>query len=193
MVNNSEVKMQPLTRERSIITRYLIDCARKYGDLDCMRYLKRGDYVGITWKEVFQVTRLFALGLQALGIEPQDRVALMSHTRYEWRLVDYGIMFAGATTVTIYPSLTAAQVEYILNDSNCAVVFVDNPRNLRKVQSVRENCPNLKHVFIIEPMGSERPAEVLGLDDLIQKGKPLDVDTSKLKPVDLKVARPDPH
>ncbi len=172
--------MQPLTKGRSIITRYLIDSTRKYGDLDCMQYLKRGDYVGITWKEVFEVTRLFSLGFQALGVNPQDRIALMSHTRYEWRLVDYGIMFAGATTVTIYPSLTAAQVEYILNDSNCSIIIVDSPRNLRKVQAVRENCPNLKYVFIIEPMGNERPPNVLGLDNLIEKGKSLDIDLSKL-------------
>jgi long-chain acyl-CoA synthetase len=137
-----------------------------------MKYLKRGDYVGITWKEVMDVTRLFSLGFQALGIKSEGRVALMSKTRYEWRLVDYGIMFAGGTTVTLYPSLTAAQVEYVINDSNSTVIVVDKSRNLKKVLSVWEKCPQLKKVIYISPVPDElKKANVIGLDGLIKKGQ----------------------
>ena len=173
--------MNQITKDSKTIIRFLLDSARVHSDVDCMRYLKRGEYVGITWDEVLAVTRLFALGFQALGLERQDRVALMSRTRYEWRLIDYGIMFAGGTTVTIYPSLTAAQVEYIITDSNSTMLVVDDERNLKKALKVLPNCPNLKYIFMIEPIPADSNEKgIFTLDDLIAKGESL---ASQAKPV----------
>jgi long-chain acyl-CoA synthetase len=164
-------ELQPLTAERQIITRYLIESARALTGLDCMRYLKRGDYVGITWEETKAVTRAFALGFQALGLELGGRVALMAKTRYEWRLVDYGILFAGGTTVTVYPSLTSAQLEYIINDSGATMLVVDDARNLKKILKEWSKCPNLKYVFHISPVPNDMKRDtVLSLDDLIARG-----------------------
>jgi len=164
-----EKKKNPVT-----IVRFLLDSARKYAELDCMRYLKRGEYVGITWEEVLEVTRLFSLGFQALGLQKHGRVALMSHTRYEWRLVDYGIMFAGGTTVTIYPSLTFSQVEYIINDSQSGIIVVDNESNLKKALKAKPNCPGLKAIIMIEPVPDDARAQgVLSLDDLVARGEDL--------------------
>ncbi|MHA1792644.1 MAG: AMP-dependent synthetase/ligase [Promethearchaeota archaeon] len=164
--------MDALSNDTVLITRFLLNSARRYAELDCMRYLKRGEYVGITWEEVLDVTRLFSLGLQSIGVNKGTRVALMSKTRYEWRLVDYGILFAGGTTVTIYPSLTSAQVKYIINDSNTEIIFVDKERNLKKVLEAQPECPNLKYVFSIEPLKAElKTPTVLDLDDLVQKGE----------------------
>nr|MDO8113450.1 long-chain fatty acid--CoA ligase [Candidatus Sigynarchaeota archaeon] len=164
--------MKPITKDTTSIIRFLLDSARKYAELDCMRYLKRGEYVGITWDEVLAITRLFSLGFQALGLERQGRVALMSKTRYEWRLIDYGIMFAGGTTVTIYPSLTAAQVEYIINDSKSTMLVVDDESNLRKALRAQPNCPGLKYIIMIEPIPDEAKGKgIIGLDDLVSKGE----------------------
>ncbi|MHA1683856.1 MAG: AMP-dependent synthetase/ligase [Promethearchaeota archaeon] len=166
----NEKKKNIIDDSKTIID-FLIDSARRYAELDCMRYLKRGEYVGITWEEVMEVTKLFTLGLKSLGIERQDRVALMSKTRYEWRLVDYGILFSGATTVTLYPSLTSTQVEYILNDSNSKIVVVDRRRNLEKVLKVQPNCPSIRHVISIERLPPElKTPTVIDLDGLIEKG-----------------------
>ncbi len=163
-----------MNRDTVTIVRFLLDTARKHAELDCMRYLKRGEYVGITWEEVLEVTRLFSLGFQALGLGRQGRVALMSHTRYEWRLVDYGIMFAGGTTVTIYPSLTSSQVEYIINDSQSGIIVVDNESNLKKALRAKPNCPGLKAIIMIEPIPDDANAQgVLSLDDLVARGEDL--------------------
>ena len=61
-----------------------------------------------------------AKGLIAAGIEPGDRVALISRTRYEWTLLDYAIWFAGAATVPVYETSSADQIEWILADSGAA-------------------------------------------------------------------------
>ncbi|NMC06475.1 MAG: AMP-binding protein, partial [Candidatus Lokiarchaeota archaeon] len=174
--------MKPTNQnDATTIIGFLLDAARKHAELDCMRYLKRGEYVGITWDEVLQVTRLFALGFQALGLAKQGRVALMAHTRYEWRLVDYGIMFAGGTTVTIYPSLTSSQVEYIINDSQSTMIVVDNDSNLKKALRAKPNCASLKAIIMIEAIPADAKAQgVLSLDDLIAKGEEL---AAKAQPV----------
>lgn len=180
--------MKPTNQnDATTIIGFLLDAARKHAELDCMRYLKRGEYVGITWDEVLQVTRLFALGFQALGLAKQGRVALMAHTRYEWRLVDYGIMFAGGTTVTIYPSLTSSQVEYIINDSQSTMIVVDNDSNLKKALRAKPNCASLKAIIMIEAIPADAKAQgVLSLDDLIAKGEEL---AAKAQPVPPAIAK----
>ncbi|MBD3351053.1 MAG: AMP-binding protein, partial [Candidatus Lokiarchaeota archaeon] len=163
--------MKPLNSEDTTIIRFLVETAAKYGELDAMRYLKRGEYVNILWDEVLDVTKALSLGLQSLGIKKGGRVALMSKTRYEWRLVDYGILFAGGVVVTIYPSLTSAQVEYIINDSESSIIVVDKPRNLKKVLKVRDKCPNLEYILCISPFPDELKSDsVFGLDELVEKG-----------------------
>ena len=153
------------------IIKFLIDSAHKYAGLEAMKYLKRGDYVSIHWNETFETTRALSLGFQAIGLKHHGRVALMSKTRYEWRLVDYGILFAGGVTVTLYPSLVPKQVEYIINDSNCEYIVVDKVRNLKKVLKIRDQCPNLKYIICISPFPEELKSDtVFGLDELVEKG-----------------------
>ncbi|HEY8474228.1 MAG TPA: AMP-dependent synthetase/ligase [Natronosporangium sp.] len=74
-----------------------------------------------------QVTRL-AAGLLAEGIQPGDRIALMSSTSYEWALCDFAIMAVGAVTVPIYETSSPAQVEWILSDSGAVAGFVQDDR-----------------------------------------------------------------
>ena len=71
-----------------------------------------------------EVTAL-AKGLIAAGIETGDRVAVMSHTRYEWTLIDYAIWTAGAVTVPVYETSSAEQAEWILSDSGARACFVE--------------------------------------------------------------------
>ena len=66
-----------------------------------------------------------AKGLVAAGIEAGDRVALMSHTRYEWTLIDYAIWTAGAVTVPVYETSSAEQAEWILSDSGARACFAE--------------------------------------------------------------------
>jgi len=73
-----------------------------------------------------EVTAL-AKGLIAAGVQPGDRVALMSRTRYEWTLVDYAIWAAGAVTVPIYETSSAEQIEWILGDSGAIAAFAETP------------------------------------------------------------------
>jgi long-chain acyl-CoA synthetase len=114
-------------------------------------------------------TKGLALGLALLGVDRQDRVAILSENRPEWPMTDFATLSLGAMTVPIYTTYLAPQVEYILKDSLAKVVVVSNAVELQKVLDVRERCPDLKHVIVLEQIpwsaGTAVPFETI-----VQKG-----------------------
>jgi long-chain acyl-CoA synthetase len=91
-----------------------------------------------------------AKGLIADGVEPGDRVALMSKTRYEWTLIDYAIWAAGAVTVPIYETSSAEQVSWILSDSAAAACFVETGVHKDTVERARTGAAGLRSVWSID-------------------------------------------
>jgi len=96
-----------------------------------------------------EVIRL-AKGLIAAGIEPGDRVALMSRTRYEWTLIDYAIWAAGGVTVPVYETSSAFEVEWILSDSGARAAFAETSKHAEIIGEIRGNAPALEQVWPIE-------------------------------------------
>jgi long-chain acyl-CoA synthetase len=88
-----------------------------------------------------------AKGLVAAGIEAGDRVALMSHTRYEWTLIDYAIWTAGAVTVPVYETSSAEQAEWILADSGARACFAETASYGDIIGSFRDRVPALSHLW----------------------------------------------
>lgn len=82
-------------------------------------------FVDVTAGEIYSRVRALAKGLVASGVEPGDRVALMSRTRLEWTLVDYAILAAGAVTVPIYETSSAEQVEWVIEDSGSRLLVAE--------------------------------------------------------------------
>jgi long-chain acyl-CoA synthetase len=92
-----------------------------------------------------------AKGLVAAGIGVGDRVALMSHTRYEWTLIDYAIWTAGAVTVPVYETSSAEQAEWILSDSDARACFVETTGYEDTIGGFRDRVPALEHLWRIDP------------------------------------------
>ncbi|WP_435173110.1 AMP-dependent synthetase/ligase [Actinacidiphila sp. bgisy145] len=112
-----------------------------------------GRWQDITAARFLTEVREAAKGLIASGVEPGDRVAVMSRTRYEWTLLDFAIWTAGAVTVPVYETSSASQVEWILADSGAVAVVVETAAHEAAVESVREGLPQLKHVWRIDGGG----------------------------------------
>jgi long-chain acyl-CoA synthetase len=91
-----------------------------------------------------------AKGLVAAGIEAGDRVALMSHTRYEWTLIDYAIWTVGAVTVPVYETSSAEQAEWILSDSGARACFVETASYGDVIGSFRDRVPALSDLWRID-------------------------------------------
>jgi long-chain acyl-CoA synthetase len=107
-------------------------------------------WVDVTCAQFRDEVVALARGLVAAGIEPGDRVALMSKTRYEWTLIDYAIWAAGGVTVPIYETSSAEQVAWILSDSGATAGFVETTTHALAVAGVREQVPALEQVWQIE-------------------------------------------
>ena len=91
-----------------------------------------GEVHSLTGKEFFDGIRETSLGLTALGMEAGERVAIMSESRPEWLTVDLAIIAGGAIPVPIYPTLSAAQVRYILEDSGATIAVGLDPASARE-------------------------------------------------------------
>ena len=91
------------------------------------------EWVPVTARQFASEVRSLACGWINLGIQPGDRIALLSQTRYEWMLFAYSIWSCGAVVVPIYPSSSAEQIHHILKDSGARYVVVENQQNLGTV------------------------------------------------------------
>jgi long-chain acyl-CoA synthetase len=109
-----------------------------------------GTWTPVTWREFAGQVRAIAAGFIAAGIQPGDRVALMSRTRFEWTLLDYAILTAGGVTVPIYPTSSLEQVEWILGDSGAVAIIVETGDHAQMIESVRASLPALTHVWEID-------------------------------------------
>jgi len=95
-------------------------------------------------QELFDEIRFISLGLGGLGVQPGDRVALISETRPEWVIADLAILSAGAVTVPLYPTLTGEQMREILNDAQVrfAIVSHQGPERVAGLATVRNGGEN---------------------------------------------------
>ena len=92
-----------------------------------------------------------ALGLAGLGVRRGDKVALLSENRYEWAITDLATLGQGAVTVPIYPTLTAPQCQYILENSEAQVCVVSTPAQMEKVLAVAASLPKLTTIVVMDP------------------------------------------
>ena len=112
----------------------------------------RGDAVEeLSTQEFFDRIRDLGLGLGALGVEPGDRVAILSDSRPEWVIADLAALTAGAVTAPIYPTLPEAQVRYILADSGARVAVVADETQAAKVRAVWGELAHLSAMVIMDP------------------------------------------
>jgi len=142
---------------------------------EAFRYPQDHSWESVTWQQVGERVYNIAGGLVSLGIAPEDRVALASSTRYEWVLVDFAVMCAGAATTTVYPTTNAGDVAYIIANSGSRVVVAENQTQLDKLLEHRAELPDVTKVVMID--GNGDGDWVITLAELEQLGKQLLADS----------------
>jgi long-chain acyl-CoA synthetase len=152
------------------LTDMLATNVAEHGDEVGLRVRRNGQWQDVTWKEFGAQVAGVAKGLVAAGVAPGDRVALQAKTRYEWTVFDYAIWTAGAAVVPIYETSSPDQVAWILSDSGATAVVVERDEHAEAVESVRDQAPELRSVYVIEDGA---------VDQLVEAGK--DVPDSELE------------
>jgi long-chain acyl-CoA synthetase len=143
-----------------------------------------GAWTDVTCKQAADQIRSAALGLIAQGVKPGDRVALLSATRYEWPILDFAILAAGAVTVPIYETSSAEQVKFVLADSGAVLILAETDAHADKIEHLLEELPELRKVLRIE--GSGTPA----LEALAEAAKSVDAKDLDDRLAGIKAADP---
>ena len=129
-----------------------------------------GTVRSVTGKEFFEGVRDLSLGLSALGMEAGERVAIIAESRPEWLSIDLAILAAGAVSVPVYPTLAAAQVRYILQDSAAAIAVVSTRLQLEKIQAIRHQLPALEAIVVMDATAAGNTPSVLSLAEATERG-----------------------
>ncbi len=117
---------------------------------DHLKVKRGGQWRDIASDELRRTVEELSTGLVGLGIEKGDRVAILSENRPEWAYADMATLCAGGLVVTIYPSLSALQILYVLKDSGAKAVFVSSAAQAAKIETIRGQAPDLRHVVLMD-------------------------------------------
>ena len=148
-----------------------------------------GGWTSVTWRQVGDRVDLIAAGLISLGINPEERVALASGTRYEWVVVDFGILAAGAATTTVYPTTHAEDVAFIVANSGSRIVVAEDQKQVDKLIAHRAELPAVHKVVVIDGAGDGD--WVITLDELEDLGRQLLVESPTVVADRIEAIRPD--
>lgn len=148
------------------IPQFFFEISKKYSSRVALRFKQQGHFSGqILWSEWAGKVRLTAAGLSLCGVVKGDRVGILAENSPEWTFADLGALSLGAVTVPLYPTLSADDLAFIIQDSGLKVVFVSTSEQYEKIKSLKINQKQLQMIaFFANP---EKPS--ISLTDLQAK------------------------
>ena len=136
------------------MARSILDRVAKTPDRRAYQYpMPDGTWTVMTWRDVGEEMTTLGAGLRALGLGPEDRVAIASNTRVEWVLADGAITVAGGACTTLYPSTGEDDFGYILADSGARWLFAEDQAQADKALHQRDRLPDLAGIILIDGDG----------------------------------------
>src|SRR5919106_1101753 len=142
----------------------------RYGDAPAQRFKVGEEWKDVSYAELGGGGQGGAPRVVAPRIEPGEKISILAHTRPEWTEACFGILTAGATLVTIYQTNSPEECQYVLHHSDSRAVFVENGEQLAKVRAIEGECPELRHVIVMEP-GDAELGDAITLDQLRERGR----------------------
>lgn len=109
-----------------------------------------GNWIGLSTADFLNRAMKISRGLIALGIQPNDKVAVASNNRVEWNLLDIGVQQTGAVLVPLYPNISENDYRFILNDATVKICVVSNDELATKMNNVKSDVPSLEHLFTFD-------------------------------------------
>lgn len=127
------------------------DAVERYGSQVLTGWYESGRLVRMTWRESADEVRRIGTGLMRLGVQPGDRVAIISETRPEWSACDLAILAVGGVTLGVYPTSRPDEIAFILRDGGARVAIVEDLDKARLLASLADELPDLEHVKVMAP------------------------------------------
>src|SRR5690606_12913152 len=179
--------------ERDTLPRYFWRKVKERGSKVAMREKDLGIWKSITWTEYGENAKHAGLGFAALGVKRGEVVSIISEGNPQWLYADLGAQGIGAVTNGIYTTDSAKQVEYIVNDSRTVVYIAENEEQLDKVLELRDRCPTLKKIVVIDMEGLTDFSDpmVISFDQLLELGRGFEQDNPDYWEQQLELGRPE--
>jgi long-chain acyl-CoA synthetase len=124
----------------------------------------------LTYAELWRLVKEAAAGLMELGFEKGDRGAVMAYTSPQWTWADYAVICAAGVSVSIYPTLSAKEVVYMLNDSGAKYLFVHDKAILERVIKARGQMGTLQKIVLLSGDNISGSPDVLTFEELRRLG-----------------------
>ncbi|AXY49550.1 AMP-dependent synthetase [Rhodococcus ruber Chol-4] len=188
-ISDEPVDHSKIEKRAPSVAQLFLDRIAASPGTEAFRFPKDDGWESVTWQQVGDRVRLLAAGLIALGIEPEDRIALASSTRYEWVIVDLAVMCAGAATTTVYPTTKAPDVGFIVSNSGSRVVVAEDRTQVDKLVEQRAQLPDVQQVVVIDGPGDGN--WVITLADLEERGRQLIAESPNVVEDRVREIRPD--
>ena len=150
----------------------LREAAAKHADSVAVRCKRDGEWQSLTYAEAGEIVSETARGLIALGIEPGERVAILSTTRPEWTYADFAIASAGGVVVPIYPTNSPEECQWVAGNSQSCAVVCEDASQVAKIAAVRDRLPDLRAIVVIDDTGDV--GDAISLANLRQRGRDVD-------------------
>jgi long-chain acyl-CoA synthetase len=119
----------------------------KFPKADCFAAKENGQWKKYSTKEIIDTANKVSLSILKLGLQPEDKVVIVSNSRPEWNIVDLGLSQAGIITVPVYPTISEGEYRYIFNDAGVKAVFVGDANLFGKISAIKNDVPSLQHIF----------------------------------------------
>lgn len=157
------------------LPKLLLQKYREYGDKKvAMRRKDFGIWIEYTWKDYYENTKYFSLGLMKLGLNPGDKVAILGENDPEWYWAALAAQAARATSVGIFADSVASEVEYIVSHSDSVFVVAEDQEQIDKILAIKARIPNVKKAIYWDPKGMYVYRDdpfVVGFYDVVAMGR----------------------
>lgn len=171
-----------VTRVFEIIPQLL----EKYNKPDALAAKENGQWVKYSTQQFADSVNYLSYGLLGLGIEREDKIAIISNNRPEWNFADYGIQQSGAVSVPIYPTISESDLNFILNDAKVKYIFVSSADLYKKIKAVAANAPTVKEIYTFNKIeGAKHWTELVEAGKKNPKAAEIEVIKKSIKPNDL--------
>jgi long-chain acyl-CoA synthetase len=138
-----------------------------------LAFKREGQFRWLSWNDVAADVRRLAAALVSLGVQPGDRVALVSENRYEWIVTDLAIQLARAVHVPIHPTLAGPQIAWQLRHCGCRVMIVSGPHQTAKLAPLSAELPAKLLCFSFDPCGATIAGQAVeSFAALAERGNP---------------------
>ena len=172
------------------LTELYLEAVRTHPKPVMFRYKQDGRWTELSTADFDTAVREIAAGLLVYGIQPGDRVALLSENRVEWAMVDIATLLIGTINVPIYPTLLPDQIAYILGDCAPVAIFCSTREQVAKLEGSFERVESLQHLVSFEPADRAdamtlRKLRELGRTNLEAQNEEIDRRAGRVEPDDV--------